>query len=95
MTIDRLDGITKIQNVQPMATPIRTEKPKQGKDTFTVSDEARRLADAQFLSQVAAETPDVRMDRVNEVRELLKDPNYINNARIFDTAEKFLQSLGI
>ena len=47
------------------------------------------------MEKVANETPDVRADRVAEVKEKLKDPNYLNNAVINSAADKFLSALGL
>jgi hypothetical protein len=35
------------------------------------------------------------MDRVNEIKVKMQDPNYINNAILESTAESILKSFGI
>ena len=92
MMIDKLSGIDPLNNVQ---TPprVRGSKPvSSGADSIDVSPEARARADAYYLAKVASETPDVRTDLVNEVREKIKDPAYINQAVINSVADKILNS---
>ena len=55
----------------------------------------REMAEAYYLSEVAAETPDVRSERVAQVREKIKDPAYLNAQTISSTADKILDSFGL
>jgi len=48
-----------------------------------------------MLSEIAAQTPDIREDLVAQVKEKIKDPNYINAALLNSVADKFLESVGI
>ena len=47
------------------------------------------------MNQVAAETPDVRADRIAEVKAKLQDPNYLNNATISSAADRLMESFGL
>ncbi|WP_428770301.1 flagellar biosynthesis anti-sigma factor FlgM [Treponema sp. HNW] len=94
MTIDRLGGIDPLKDVQnayktPSKQPLRA-----GHDSISISDEAREMAEAYYLSEIAASTPDVRADRVAEVREKIKDPGYLNPDVISSTADKIASSFG-
>jgi len=40
-------------------------------------------------------TPEIRLDRVAEMKVKLQDPNYINNAILESTAEGILKSFGL
>ena len=53
------------------------------------------MAEAYYMDKVAKETPDVRADRIAEVKEKIKDPNYLNDAVIKSTADKFLSAIGL
>ncbi|MBR4791320.1 MAG: flagellar biosynthesis anti-sigma factor FlgM, partial [Treponema sp.] len=53
------------------------------------------MAEAYYLDKVASETPDVRADRIAEVKAKIKDPSYLSDAVIMSTAEKFLTSVGL
>ena len=39
--------------------------------------------------------PDIRLDKINEIKEKLKDPNYINSTVINSVAEKIMDDFGI
>ena len=64
-------------------------------DSISVSKEAEKMAEAYYLDKVAAETPDVRADRIAEVREKIKDPSYLNDSVFGSAADKFLTALGL
>ena len=53
------------------------------------------MAEMYDMNQVAAETPEVREDKIAEIREKLKDPSYLNNAVIASAAEHIMESFGI
>ena len=53
------------------------------------------MAELYYMDKVAKETPDIRADRVAEVKEKLKDPNYLNNAVFTSAADNFLSALGL
>lgn len=47
------------------------------------------------MKEVAAATPDVRADRVAEVKAKIKDPSYLNDAVIQSTADRIMASYGL
>ena len=63
--------------------------------SVSISKEALAKADEYYLNQVAAETPDVRADRVAEVKAKIQDPNYLNSAVIASAADKIMESFGL
>lgn len=89
-------SIDKIGPPDPVSAPkvkrIR-QKPadvKPNGDRIRLSDEAKRNADILRVRDMVMDSPSVRTDRVEEVRQKMKDPNYINGAVIDNLAEKFL-----
>ncbi|MDR1748054.1 MAG: flagellar biosynthesis anti-sigma factor FlgM [Spirochaetaceae bacterium] len=95
MMIERLGGLDPLKNVQSThKTQSRVETSFHA-DSISVSDEAKELAEAYYAKEVAAATPDVRMDRIAEVREKLMNPGYINNAVIETVADKLMDAFGI
>ncbi|MDD7417332.1 MAG: flagellar biosynthesis anti-sigma factor FlgM [Treponemataceae bacterium] len=95
MMIERLSGINPLQNVQRSQQVSKKAEVSTFEDTVVVSDEAKRLAEEYMLSEIAAQTPDIREDLVAQVKEKIKDPNYINAALLNSVADKFLESVGI
>ncbi len=95
MMIDKIGGVTPLNNVQNTRRTSSTEGFKSAPDSINVSEEAKEAARAYYLNQVADETPDVRTDRIAELKEKIKDPNYLNQAVISATAERIMTSYGL
>jgi len=93
--INGVNNVTQVTNVQNLRKTESSAKVDREVDSISVSAEAKEMAEAYYLEKVANETPDVRADRVAEVKEKLKDPNYLNDAVIKSAADKFLSALGI
>lgn len=94
MTIERLGP------VDPVSKYNKTEKPakvaKSGPaDSVAVSEEARRAADLQKTADAVNQTPEVRMDRVEEVKAKLQDPNYIDDAVVSAVADSLMDVFGV
>lgn len=95
MMINGIGGINPLSNVQKTERTNNTEKTTFAADSVSISKEAKEMADVYYLKQVASETPDVRMDRIAEVKAKLQNPNYLNDAVIASTADKILESFGL
>ena len=95
MMIDRLGGINPLDNVQKTQKVAAKATSNVESDSISISDEAREMAEVYYMSEVAKDTPDVRTDLVNQVKEKIKDPNYLNSVAIENTANKILESFGI
>ena len=95
MMIEKISGISQINNLQRTQRSSSSESVKSSPDEISVSDEARKLSDAYYLNQVAEETPDVRTDLVEQIRQKIQDPNYLNDATIAATADKILSAFGL
>lgn len=95
MMINQIGGIDPLKNVQSTQKAVNKTVNSYGPDTVSVSAEAREMAEAYYLSEVAAETPDVRTDLVAEVKERIKNPEYINSAVVSSVADRFLDSIGL
>lgn len=93
--IDKLSGVTPLNNVQNTKRTQSTGSVKSASDSISVSKEAKEMAEAYFLNEVADETPDVRVDLVAQIKEKIKDPSYLSAEVINSTAEKLMASFGI
>jgi len=93
--INGVNNVTQLNNVQNIRKTDSSAKINAESDSISVSKEAVEMAEAYYLDKVAAETPDVRADRIAEVKARIKDPSYLSEAVIQSTAEKFLTSIGL
>ena len=94
MTIDRLNGIDPVKPVQPIQ---RTQRPEilNKADAVSVSSEARVLSDANIALEAVRNAPDIREDKVAEVKKKFEDPSYINNALLELVADRILDDYGL
>ena len=95
MMIDKISGTNPVSTVQSTKRPNSAESIRSGSDEILVSDEAKELADAYYLNQVAKETPDVRSDLVERIKLKIQDPNYLSEANIAATADRILSAYGL
>lgn len=93
--IDKIGGINPLNNVQNTRRTSTASKSSFESDSISVSDKAKAMAEIYYMNQVASETPDVRADKIAEIREKIKDPNYLNNAVIASAADHIMESFGI
>ncbi len=93
--INKINELNPLNNVQSTKKTENVAKFSAGSDSIEVSDEARLKAEAYYLQKVADETPDVRADRIAEVKAKIKDPSYLNNAVIQSAAEGIMASFGL
>ncbi len=95
MMINSVNNVTQVNNVQNLRKNEGASKVSKEVDSISVSAEAKEMAEIYYMDKVAKETPDVRADRVAEVKEKLKDPNYLNDSVLSSAADKFLSALGL
>lgn len=95
MMIDKIAGTSPISNVQGSraARDVMTAKP--GSDSISVSEEAQYMSALYYADQVAAQTPDVRADKVAEAKALLANPNWPDMATLSATADKIMSAFGL
>ena len=89
MRIDQIGGINPLNNVQNTKRTQNAGSVKSTPDSISVS------AEAYYLKGIADETPDVRADLVAQIKEKIKDANYLNPQTISATADRIMQAYGI
>lgn len=93
--IDKIGGLNPLNNVQNIRKTDNAAKVSSQTDSISVSKEAVEKAEAYYLDKVAAETPNVRADRIAEVKAKIKDPSYLSDEVILSTVEKVMSGFGI
>ena len=94
MTIDRMGSLDPLKNLgkaEKPAKPVKTDRA----DSIDLSPEAKSQAELLSAREAARSAPEIRMDRVNELKVKLQDPTYLNNAILESTAEGILKSFGL
>ena len=64
-------------------------------DSVNISNEALDAAEKKRIFEIVMSAPDVRKDKVEEIKNKLKDPNYINDTILKETTEKILDAFGV
>jgi negative regulator of flagellin synthesis FlgM len=89
MTIERLGP------VDPLAKFNKTEKTskqvaKEEKDSIVLSEEAKSKAEIYHAAEEVRQSPDVREDRIAEIKAKLEDPTYMDDTIINSVADKII-----
>lgn len=88
MMIDKLKGINPLENISKKSSVQQVSRTKT-EDTISISAESQRLSEAYLAKKIAMEAPDVRLDKVEEMRRKINDPSYLQHA-IEELANRFL-----
>ena len=94
MTVERIGPLDPASNIKKSEKPSRV-KAKTDVDSINVSQEARSKAEVFKALETAKTAPDVRVDRVAEVKRKLQDPSYPSQEVIEKAAEEILKSFGV
>lgn len=95
MMINGVNNVTQVNNIQNLRKAENTAKVTDSSDSISVSKEAKEMAELYYLDKVAESTPDVRADKIAEIKEKIKDPSYLSDATINSAADKFLSAIGL
>lgn len=95
MTIERLGGLNPLDSINKTTKSAVKNTVAPAGDSIQISDEAREMAEVYYMQEVANETPDIRVDLVEQIKEKIKDPQYLNSAVIESTANKIMESFGL
>ena len=92
MTIDRIGSIDPIQ---PGKKPGQTGQAKGNPttDSISISSEAQAKAEVLRTHELAATAPELRTEKIEELRAKINDPAYINDKMLDATADKLIEAL--
>ena len=94
MTIERIsmpDPISKYTKTGKAAKSAKSES----KDSINLSSEAKTRAEVYNATETAKSAPELRMDKIAEIKKKLEDPSYIDNAVIEAVADRIMSDFGI
>ncbi len=89
MTIDRLGPVDPPQQFNKTNKPSKPVK-REKTDSINVSSEAKQMGEIFQATERVKNSPDIRMDRVDEVKRKLQNPSYINDKVIEAVANKVM-----
>jgi negative regulator of flagellin synthesis FlgM len=94
MTVDRMGSVDPLKNLGKTESTVKPGKTNLP-DSIEVSSEAKSQAELLAAREAARAAPEIREDRVAELKAKLQDPNYLNAAILDSTAEGILKSFGL
>jgi negative regulator of flagellin synthesis FlgM len=94
MTIERVGLPDPVSKYDKATKPQRATK-KESKDSISFSADAKAKAEIYNATENVKMSPDIRMDRVEEVKRKLQDPTYISDKLIEEVAEKLMEHFNI
>ncbi|MBN2508644.1 MAG: flagellar biosynthesis anti-sigma factor FlgM [Spirochaetales bacterium] len=94
MTIKGLGPVDPLNKINKTPKTSKTT-PSEKTDSVDVSQEARNLGEMYKVAEQVKMATDIRLDRIEEIKEKLKDPNYMNDRVIESVADSILESFGI
>lgn len=94
MTINKIGASDPINNINKN-DKVQQKQPTSSQDSIKVSKSAIDKSELIKASNIAKNAPDIRADRVADVKAKLADPNYINQAVINSVAEKIMEDFGL
>lgn len=94
MTINKIGASDPINNINKN-DKVQQKQPTNSQDSIKVSKSAIDKSELIKASNIAKNAPDIRADRVADVKAKLADPNYINQAVINSVAEKIMEDFGL
>jgi negative regulator of flagellin synthesis FlgM len=75
MVIDKIGNINNI--IEPKkSNPVASTKETKKKDSIEISSEGKKAADASKIAQLVKDSSDLRMDRVQEIKERIASGSY-------------------
>ena len=64
---------------------------EKGKGTLSISSDAEKMSQLLALREKVAQAPDIRLDKVEEVMNQMKNPDYINDTVLSEVADRLME----
>jgi negative regulator of flagellin synthesis FlgM len=92
MMVEKLGPTDPIQNTQKASQTGKANAQRQS-DAVSISAEAVEKGESFQVYELARQAPDVRADKIAELKAKIQDPNYINDTVLSATADKIIEQL--
>ncbi|HBD93808.1 MAG: hypothetical protein A2015_00885 [Spirochaetes bacterium GWF1_31_7] len=89
MGIDKIGSVNGMNDYSKVSSVSKVKK-NEALDSVSISSKAEELNENKRIMDMINEVPDVRADRVKELKAKINDPAYINDKLISGLADKLL-----
>jgi len=95
MVIDKIGNINNIIESKKTKASSQTKDVKKPNDSLQISSEGKMAAEVSRATQIVKETPDMRIDRVNDIKERVQNGtyNFDDDSMLERVADKIAQHL--
>ena len=92
-----IEGIGPIDPISKLSKGHKAQQTSKvgEKDSINISSDAKTMGEVYKIAEQVRAADDIRWDRVAEVKEKLKDPNYINDTIVDDVADSIMKLFDI
>jgi negative regulator of flagellin synthesis FlgM len=94
MMIERLGPVDPLSPAGNSGKATRAEKADRS-DAINLSVEAKEKGEIFRAVEISKQTPDVRLDKIAEIKKKLQDPSYIDDAVVKVVAERVMDVFGL
>ncbi|OHD12103.1 MAG: hypothetical protein A2086_04610 [Spirochaetes bacterium GWD1_27_9] len=94
MSIDKIGSVNNY-NGYAKINKVNQQNNVKSSDSVDISSEALDVAEKNRILEIVKSAPDVRVDKIKEIKEKLKNPNYINDTLVKGTADNIMKTFGI
>lgn len=95
MEIRGVNGIGGVNNENVNKVNNRKSTHSPGNDDVQISEEAQKLSELSSYQKIVEEAPDIREDKVAEVKAKLESGAYDNEEVMNTVAENIMRALGL
>ena len=92
-----IEGLGRVDPIPKYNKTDKTSKPKKAEksDSINVSEEAKNMGEIYKAAENVKSSPDVRQEKIAEIKEKLKDPSYIDDKVIESVADSIMEMFNI
>lgn len=95
MEIRGVDGVNRVDNNSKLNKVNKKNETSSANDVADISSEAKQMADIQKAKVAVDKAPDVRQDKIEEVKAKLESGAYDNEEVMKTVAERIMKALGL
>jgi negative regulator of flagellin synthesis FlgM len=92
-----IEGINSLESIQPGKKQGPNNRPNEAvhSDSIKISSEALEKGEFYQAVELVSSAPDVRTDRIAELKKKINDPSYIDDTIVQATADKIMEAFGL
>ena len=94
MTIDKLGPIDPVSKFNKTNKTDRKDKTSKS-DSVNISSDAKNMSEVYKAIEEVKLSPDIRLEKIEEIKKKLQDPNYIDQKVLESVADSIMDSFGI